>query len=132
MGISKAKNAVFVFGSNEAGLHGAGAAKTAREEWGAIMGCSYGHYGKSFAIPTKDGYLEVLDLDTIQNYVIGFLAYAKGRPKLNFYVTAIGTGLAGISHREMAAMFEGASKNVYFDEVWQPILGDSVQYWGTF
>lgn len=45
-------NEVFVFGSNESGIHGAGAAKTALK-WGAILGQPEGLQGKTYAIPTK-------------------------------------------------------------------------------
>jgi len=126
------KQTVFVFGSNEAGMHGAGAAKTAREKYGAKMGISYGHVGRSFAIPTKDEYLRVLDPYIIKHYVHGFLAYAYGKHRLKFYITAVGTGLSGIPHETMARMFEGASENCFFDEVWKPYLGNTYNYWGTY
>lgn len=48
------ENEVFVFGSNLAGIHGAGAAKLAYEKFGAIKGQGFGLQGQSFAIPTKD------------------------------------------------------------------------------
>ena len=35
-------NTIFVFGSNLEGRHGLGAAKTAREKFGAIYGCPEG------------------------------------------------------------------------------------------
>lgn len=122
----------FVFGSNEAGIHGAGAAKFAYQERGARYGKSYGHYGDSFAIPTKDEAIETLPLDQIQQYVIGFLAYAKGHRKLNFQVTRIGCGLAGLKDRDIAPMFVGAPKNCFFDLAWEPYLGKEANYWGTF
>lgn len=123
---------VFVFGSNDAGIHGKGAAKTAMNEHGARYGKSYGHYGDSFAIPTKNENIETLPLDRIEDYVRGFLAYARGHRKLTFQVTAIGCGLAGYSHEQIAPLFAGAPKNCLFDQAWHPWLGDSVEYWGTF
>lgn len=45
-------NEIFVFGSNEEGYHGAGAAKQALK-FGAIMGKGFGFGGNTFAIPTK-------------------------------------------------------------------------------
>lgn len=39
-------NQIFVFGSNLAGRHGAGAAKQAREQFGAEIGCGDGSDGK--------------------------------------------------------------------------------------
>lgn len=47
-------NTIFVFGSNPEGRHGAGAAKTAREKFGAQYGQGEGLQGNSYAIPTKD------------------------------------------------------------------------------
>jgi hypothetical protein len=137
---------VFVFGSNEAGRHGAGAAKYALEERGAMLGIGYGHtYEKrwigdvdkahSFAIPTKDRFIRhTLHLSTIQAYVHGFLAYAAGRPDLDFQVTCIGCGLAGLEHRDIAPMFAPGDDfpNVYFDELWKPWLGPNAKFWGTF
>lgn len=123
---------IFVFGSNESGVHGAGAAKYAYEKKGARFGKCYGHHGESFAIPTKDEYIETMPLERIKQYVDGFLAYATGHRKLKFQVTCIGCGLAMLKHEDIAPMFKNAPKNCYFDELWRPYLGDDHNYWGTF
>ena len=126
---------ILVFGSNEAGIHGAGAAKVAYEKHGARYGKSYGHYGDSFAIPTKDEIIESMPLDRIQMYVAGFLAYACGHRKLTFQVTRIGCGLAGFTNEQIAPFFLGAPANCLFDTKWKPVfdkLGFVTQYWGTF
>ena len=47
-------NTIFVFGSNPEGRHGAGAAKVAREKFGAIYGQGEGMQGHAYALPTKD------------------------------------------------------------------------------
>ena len=47
-------NTIFVFGSNTEGRHGAGAAKVAREQFGAIYGQCQGLQGNAYALPTKD------------------------------------------------------------------------------
>jgi len=119
---------VFCFGSNDAGMHGRGAAKFAYEKRGARFGKSYGHHGDSFAIPTKDEDIITLPLDRIQCYVWGFLAYAAGHRKLVFQVTRIGCGLAGYTDEQMAPMFFGAPLNCIFDERWRPFLGDKYKY----
>lgn len=132
---------VFVFGSNEGGIHGAGAASYAYKKKGARWGFSYGHMGDSFAIPTKSiintprgsqivG--QTLSLEVIQGYVDGFISYAKGHPELNFQVTCIGCGLAGLDHDDVAFMFDDARllKNVYFDRKWEFRMGPSANYWG--
>lgn len=47
------ENQVFVFGSNEAGIHGAGAAKTALDNFGAIRGRGFGKFGQSLLFQQK-------------------------------------------------------------------------------
>jgi hypothetical protein len=127
-----ANKKVFVFGSNEAGIHGAGAAKAALQLHGAIFGKSYGHYGNSFAIPTKSELIETMNIERVRDYVTGFIAYARGHRHLTFIVTRIGCGRAGFKDREIAPMFFDAPKNCQFDKTWEPFLGDSVEYWGRF
>lgn len=132
---------VFVFGSNLAGIHGAGAAKFAREHRGAIPGVAIGHIGKSYAIPTK-GMIQkgdqlmvghTLPLNTIRVFVEDFLEYARNHPEYQFQVTCIGCGLAGLEHKNVAPMFDGAPPNCWFDTLWGPWLDvPSNQYWGTF
>jgi len=46
---------IFIFGSNEAGRHGKGAALHARQHHGAEYGVGVGRTGDAYAIPTKDG-----------------------------------------------------------------------------
>lgn len=123
---------VFVFGSNEAGMHGAGAAKTAMEKHAYPYGKSYGHYGSAFGIPTKDERIRTLPELNVHLYINGFMAYAMGRPKLKFKISQIGCGLAGFEASLIAPMFTGSPKNCYFDEAWKPFLGDTYNYWGTY
>lgn len=126
------RNAIFVFGSNEAGIHGAGAAHFAYKKKGARWGKGYGHHGDSFAIPTKDEDVQTMPLERIERYVQGFIAYAQGHRKMTFQVTAIGCGLAGYKHEDIAPMFRMAPSNCFFDEQWRPWLGDDHRYWGTY
>lgn len=123
---------VFVFGSNEAGRHGAGAAYTAYRKHGARYGKGYGHYGNSFAIPTKDRDLQTLPISKVKQYVSGFLAYAHGNPDLEFQVTRIGCGLAGYSDEDIAPLFKNAPSNCSFDTKWRPWLDAGTPVWGTF
>jgi hypothetical protein len=122
---------IFVFGSNTAGIHGAGAAKVAAKQHGAIRGIGFGRCGNSYAIPTRDGDFVTLSLPTIQTYVNAFIKYAKSCPDLEFQVTAIGTGYAGLAHRHMAPMFKDAPNNCLFDDVWKPWLPGK-RFWGTY
>ena len=45
---------IFVFGSNREGRHGKGAAKTARDSYGAVYGQAKGLQGNAYAIVTKE------------------------------------------------------------------------------
>lgn len=122
---------IFVFGSNEAGRHGAGAAREAYEKHGAIWGMGFGPANNSFAIPTKDWTISALPFEYIKAYVDRFIVYTRFHPKTNFQITALGTGLAGIGHEYMAELFKYAPYNCYFDEVWREFLPKK-QFWGTF
>ena len=105
---------IFVFGSNESGIHGAGAAKFATSI-GAVLGQGFGLNGNTFAIPTKDWTIQQLDLQTIKFYVDRFIAFVKMVYQSNkyysisdgtkIYVTKIGCGLAGYTAEEIAPLF---------------------------
>lgn len=109
---------IFVFGSNEAGIHGAGAAKTAHEQYGAVWGCGYGLQGQSFAIPTKDRYIQTLPLDAIESYVKKFLIFARSNPDLKFFITPFGCGLAGYKRTQIGPMLNNIPSNCYFASTW--------------
>jgi hypothetical protein len=129
---SELKEYIFVFGSNERGYHGAGAANYANRHRGARWGVGFGLTGTSFAIPTKDKQIRTLPLAEVRFWVEKFLHYAKEHPELTFQVTAIGCGLAGYQHMDIAPMFEDAPDNCLFDRLWQPWLQERHRYWGTF
>lgn len=96
---------VFVFGSNLAGRHGAGAALWARQHRGAIYGRGEGIQGNSYAIPTKDANLKSLPLEIIANHIVYFLEFAYAHPELTFQLTPIGCGLAGYRPEQIAPYF---------------------------
>jgi len=100
-------NQIFVFGSNLAGRHGKGAAKTAKK-WGAIPGRYIGLQGKTYGIPTKDFELRTLSTSQIKEYVDEFIQFAKENKEKEFLVTEIGCGLAGLSPAEIAPLFKDA------------------------
>lgn len=125
---------VFVFGSNEAGAHGAGAAKYAAQTLDAVPGKGYGFgsRGLTFAIPTKDKQIQTLPLDVVRNYIYSFKFNTEAEPDLKFKITQIGCGLAGFSKWDIAPFFKNSPNNCYFDEAWRPILGDEYNYWGAY
>ena len=100
-------NQIFVFGSNLAGRHGAGAALTAMNKFGAEYRTGVGRTGQCYAIPTKDWHLRILRLDSIGKHIDNFLAYAYDHPELEFLVTKIGCGLAGYTIQDISALFRG-------------------------
>lgn len=114
--------AIFVFGSNLAGRHGAGAAKVARLRFGAEYGVGQGRTGNAYAIATKNANLCTLSLEDVQYGVECFLEYAKAYPDLRFFVTRIGCGLAGLADVDIAPMFRGAPDNCDFPEEWEAFL----------
>lgn len=95
---------IFVFGSNEAGRHGAGAAKQALK-WGAKYGIGFGLQGNTFAIPTKDKNLKILPIEKIKEYVVLFIDFAEKHQEYTFLVTAIGCGLAGYKPEQIGPLF---------------------------
>jgi hypothetical protein len=108
-------NEIFVFGSNTAGIHGAGAAKLAHQKFGAFYGQGFGLMYKSFAIPTKDSYINTLSIKQIKIFVDEFIEIAKERIDLLFLVTEIGCGLAGYKPKDIAPLFKEALniENIY-------------------
>lgn len=99
-------NQIFVFGSNLRGVHGKGAAKVAHQKFGAVYGEGFGHYGNSYAIPTKDYTIKTLPLETIERYVGFFIEYAKSNKQYDFLVTKIGCGWAGYKPDNIAPLFK--------------------------
>ena len=115
------KGSIFVFGSNEAGRHGKGAALMALRSFGAIYGQGVGLQGNSYAIPTKDGNLNTLPLEKIKEYVDDFILFASQNKDRIFFVTRVGCGLAGYSDKDIYPMFDPAQSltNVILPVEWR-------------
>lgn len=103
-------NEIFVYGSNNRGIHGRGAAKTALK-WGAVIGksdlqgqtygidtCNYNQHGNPKVTP--------LTLDKIEKNIIKFIEFAITRPDLEFLVTKVGCGLAFYSVEDIGPLFK--------------------------
>jgi hypothetical protein len=99
-------NEIIVFGSNGQGAHMGGAAATAVNKFGAVMGQAEGLQGQSYAIDTMDG------IEVMKEQINRFLEFAAKRPELTFYVTEIGCGIAGYTPDQIAPFFEKATYNV--------------------
>jgi hypothetical protein len=112
---------IFVFGSNLAGRHGAGAAKYAYERYGAEYGIGFGKTGCAYAIPTKDQNLKTLPLDKIEHYIKNFISYAYANPDDEFLLTPIGCGLAGYRRDQIKPLIEKYNRpsNVIYTKEWE-------------
>lgn len=114
---------IFVFGSNLAGRHGRGAALYAREHFGAQLGVGVGLTGQAYALPTKDTQLKTLPLDRIAGYVEAFIQKAVSMPETFFWLTPVGTGLAGYTHDDIAPLFQRkVLENIVYPSVWYRYL----------
>ncbi|MGN6417761.1 MAG: A1S_2505 family phage non-structural protein [Pseudobacter sp.] len=96
---------VFVFGTNQYGKHAGGAAAIAQEKFGAIDAVPIGLAGKTYGIITTSYSGQVMTLDFIRDQVKVLYQFATYREELTFYVTKIGTGIAGYMIEDIANVF---------------------------
>ena len=123
-------NTIFVFGSNPEGRHGAGAAKVAREQFGAIYGQGEGLQGNAYALPTKD--LRVKENNSLRSISEGQIIKsikklydtARQNPDKQFKIAYRNTttaSLNGYTGLEMIDMFLKAGSipsNIVFSKEW--------------
>ncbi len=119
-------NETFVFGSNLRGAHGAGAAKVAHDLFGAHYGIGVGFCRKTYAIPTKDMYIETMPIHDIIPYIEDFVRITHSRNDVKFFLTRIGCGLAGYTDADIAPLFKGCNPvNCDIPEEWMKFLEDN-------
>lgn len=107
-------NEVFVFGSNMGSstggtpTHGKGAALLARQKFGAIQGQAEGIQGHSYAIVTKKYWDKEKSstLEEISKNIQNFIIYATNHSDKKFYVTKLGSSLAGYTIADIKGIFE--------------------------
>lgn len=106
---------------------------------GAVMGVGEGPAGRSYALPTKgkkrNGIGDTLPLSMIQDAVNRFMEYARQNPNLDFQVTQVGCGLAGLKPEWIAPMFVNPPPNCYFDTQWVkhlPERDEPYNFWGSY
>jgi hypothetical protein len=120
------ENGIFVFGSNESGIHGAGAAAFAKKNFGAYQDQGFGLMNKSFGIPTKDWVIQKLPLEAVKFYVNRFIAFTRryNEDDNDYYVTKIGCGLAGFTPEQIAPLFTEVrnQRNVYLPQEFIDII----------
>lgn len=104
---------IIVFPTNESGFH----MKEYIEKYGAKYAKSYGHYGRSFAIPTVN--IDHDPINYVDMYIQGFIAYAKGHHRLKFRI---------LLDEQYAPLFIGSPTNCMFPETYRSTLGDTYNY----
>lgn len=114
-------NQIFVFGSNTQGIHGAGAARFACNNFGAIYGHFSGTMGQSYGIVTKDLTKDIhpsikpqFIIDQIES--LYYLAEVLNNKE---YLIAYNTNpnLNGYTPAQMATMFKFAALNRCIDKL---------------
>ena len=99
-------NDVFVFGTNQFAQHAGGAARIAAEKFGALNGIApHGLCGNTYGIITTSFNDTPIDVGFIERQLMVLYEFAELRPDLTFYVTKIGTGIAGFSVKGMRLVF---------------------------
>ena len=128
--ITPEANTIFVFGSNPEGRHGAGAAKVAREKFGAIYGQGQGLQGNAYALPTKDlrvkenrGLRSISKEDIVESIKKLYETARQHHVKLFkiAYRNTHSTSLNGYTGLEMIDMFLEAGpipENIIFSQEW--------------
>ena len=96
------KNEIFVFGSNLNGSHAGGAALQA-VKFGAVEGVGEGLTGQTYAFPTLDKKMKKVSSTSLKKSVENLYKCAKENEDKTFYVTKVGTGIAGYTEEEMKA-----------------------------
>ena len=118
-------NTIFVFGSNPEGIHGAGAAKIAVNQFGAKRGQGEGLQGNAYALPTKDlrvkennGFKSISPEQITEN-IKKLYNVARENPTKQFKIAYRNTtdkSLNGYTGLEMIDMFNNASYTQELDE----------------
>jgi hypothetical protein len=100
------ENEVFVYGSNQYSNHQGGAARIAAERFGALNGiAATGLCGQSYGIITTSFNDVPVTIKFISAQISVLYNFAWLRQDLKFYVTKIGTGIAGFTIQEIARLF---------------------------
>ena len=134
--ITPEEGTIFVFGSNPEGIHGAGSAKVAVNQFGAIYGQGEGLQGNSYGLPTTilnydsfgwPPHSRHMSLEEITEHVRKMYDCALEHPEWKFKVAYRNQPgertLCGYCGRELMSCFKAACNgnypdNIYFSEEW--------------
>jgi hypothetical protein len=119
---------VFVFGSNLAGRHGAGAARYAATHHGAQAGVGQGPTGTAWAVPTKDQKLKPLPLERVLKELSLFFESAEQSPDTEFRLSRVGCGLAGLDEKAIRQhCLDHAPENVILPGTWAQVRNPAIK-----
>ena len=112
-------NEIFVFGSNQRGAHAGGAARLAKEKFGAREGVGEGLTGRCYAFPTLTANFEKVSRASLEASRDKFFATARENADKTFLLTKVGCGIAGFAEDQIRPLFSNAPANVELPEDWQ-------------
>lgn len=110
---------IFVFGSNLAGNHAGGAARQAKEQFGAEDGIGEGLTGRCYAFPTLERDMNQRGQRALETARNRFYATARALPEKEFLLTKVGCGIAGYPEEQMRGLFLNPPTNVILPEEWR-------------
>ena len=141
--ITPEQDTIFVFGSNPEGRHGAGSARVARIQFGAVYGQGEGLQGNAYALPTTELRYNVRDeyWDKNSEYsrhpmspqkiienIERMYECARRNPEKKFKIAYRNhpdeVTLCGYAGKELMSFFKAAAgedgypENIYFSEEW--------------
>lgn len=109
---SLGENERFVFGSNIYGSHAGAAAKQANEQFGAVWGVGEGLTGQCYAFPTLDADMQQYNHVEMVSIRAAFYRCVRAHPELMFFLTPVGTGIAGYAKEYIEGLFADLPPNV--------------------
>lgn len=120
------KDVIFVFGSNTEGRHGAGSAKVAVEQFGAVYGVPRGLQGNAYGLITTDLQGKgKYPSEMIRENIKELYQVARNLPWKKFMVAYRSAPdektLCGYTGRTLFSLFLSAGdipENIYFSEEW--------------
>jgi hypothetical protein len=115
------KNQIFVFGSNLSGKHLGGAAKFAKDNFGAKEGKGEGITGQCYAFPTLTKDFKQRNHTDLKTSVERLFNFAIENPNKEFLLTEVGTGIANYPVSYMQGLFKNPPNNLILPLNWQEL-----------
>ena len=117
--ITKLKeNQIFVFGSNLKGEHIGGAARQAKDDFGAEEGVGQGLTGQCYAFPTLDDQFCKVSYERLKKEVFRLYNCCECNRDKEFLLTKVGCGIAGFEEKYIKSLFTNPPKNLVLPEDW--------------